>query len=176
MSDSRDDFFARLFSESREALHRYVQRLVGSAATAEEIVQESFLRTYRQSRSVETPRAFLFSVARNLASKQRRHERTAKTDSVADFETLRIVGQHAPLDEGLLADEQTRILQEAVGRLPPQCRAAFTLKVFYACSYQEIADRLGISPKTVEKHIARGSRETHAYLRRRYRDSGNDHG
>src|SRR5688572_25167720 len=69
MSDPGHEGFARLFSESRAALRRYVQRLVKSRAVSEEIVQEAFLRTYEQGASVQTPRAFLFSIARNLASK-----------------------------------------------------------------------------------------------------------
>jgi RNA polymerase sigma-70 factor (ECF subfamily) len=55
-----------------------------------------------------------------------------------------------------------------VASLPPQCRTAFTLKVFHGCSYKEIAEKLGISTKTVEHHIARGLRDTHQYLRERY--------
>jgi DNA-directed RNA polymerase specialized sigma24 family protein len=48
--------------------------------------------------------------------------------------------------------------------------------VFHQCSYKEVADRLGISPKTAEKHIARGLRETHAYLERRYNTTRQGHG
>jgi RNA polymerase sigma-70 factor (ECF subfamily) len=60
------------------------------------------------------------------------------------------------------------LLEEAVARLSPQCRAAFTLRVFGGCSYREIAQQLRISPKTVENHIARALRQTHQYMRRRY--------
>jgi RNA polymerase sigma-70 factor (ECF subfamily) len=67
-------------------------------------------------------------------------------------------------------------MQEAIDRLPPQCRAAFALRVFHECSYKEVADRLGISAKTVEKHIARGLRETHSYLTKRYDAPRRDHG
>jgi len=176
MSDSRNDLFARLFFESRAALRRYVRRFVGSREIAEEIVQEAFLRTYEQGEKVQTPRAFLFSTARNLASNAHRDQRTAKTDTMGDFDDLRVVTQHASPEEGALADEQTRLVKDAVDRLSPKCRAAFALRVFHGCSYKEIADRLGISTKTVEKYIARGLRETHANLKRRYKDVSNRHG
>jgi RNA polymerase sigma-70 factor, ECF subfamily len=42
------DLFTKLFTESRQALHRYILRFVGSSETAKEIVQEAFLRTYRE--------------------------------------------------------------------------------------------------------------------------------
>lgn len=159
-----------LFAESRDALRRYVRGLVRSRDAADEIVQEAFLRTYERVDRVETPRAFLFSIARNLAWKLRRHEKIAATDSMGDIDELRVVSNGISSEAQVLADEEVRLLTQAIERLPPQCRAAFTLKVFYACSYQEIADRLGISIRTVEKHLARGTRETHAYLKRRYRD------
>src|SRR5258707_13242088 len=74
-SESRTEIFTKLFAESRQALHRYIQRFVGSSETAKEIVQEAFLRTYRQRDSVTTLRAFLFSTARNLAANEYRHRR-----------------------------------------------------------------------------------------------------
>ena len=168
MSHSRSEALARLFSESHQALRRYVRRFVRSQETAEEIVQEAFLRTCEQGDRVATPRAFLFSAARNLALDVRRHRLVQKTDSVADFDALDVVASSPSPEGGLLADEQSRLLKAAVERLPPQCRAAFTLRVFDACSYKEIAQRLGISPKTVENHIARALRETHQYMRQRY--------
>ncbi len=151
-SESRTEIFTKLFAESRQALHRYIQRFVGSSETAKEIVQEAFLRTYRQRDSVTTLRAFLFSTARNLAT------------------------EHESLETEVLRDERNRLIQEAIDRLPPQCRAAFALRVFHECSYKEVADRLGISAKTVEKHIARGLRETHSYINRRYSATRRDHG
>lgn len=167
------EWFARLFVESRQALRRYVRRLVHSEETADEIVQEAFLRTYEKGDEVQTPRAFLFSTARNLATDQRRHERAVATDSVGDFDDL---GGLSPatahgtgaIEDRIIADEASRILKEAIDRLPPQSQAAFTLKVFHGCSYKEIGDKLGLSPRTVEKHVAVGLQRTHAYLRARY--------
>jgi RNA polymerase sigma-70 factor, ECF subfamily len=175
-SESRTEIFTKLFAESRDALHRYIRRFVGSSETAKEIVQEAFLRTYRQRESVMTLRAFLFSTARNLAANEYRHRRTVERGALADFSDSWVKTERESLETELLRDERNRLMQEAIDRLPPQCRAAFTLRVFHECSYKEVADRLGISAKTVEKHIARGLRETHSYLTRRYHVTRRDHG
>jgi RNA polymerase sigma-70 factor (ECF subfamily) len=175
-SESRTEIFTKLFAESRQALHRYIQRFVGSSETAKEIVQEAFLRTYRQRESVTTLRAFLFSTARNLAANEYRHRRIMERGAVGHLGDSRVKTEHESLETEVLRDERNRLIQEAVDRLPPQCRAAFALRVFHECSYKEVADRLGISAKTVEKHIARGLRETHSYINRRYNAPRRDHG
>jgi RNA polymerase sigma-70 factor, ECF subfamily len=175
-SESPTEIFTKLFAESRQALHRYIRRFVGSSETAKDIVQEAFLRTYRQRDSVTTLRAFLFSTARNLAANEYRHRRVTERGTVGDLGDPRVDTERESLETELLTDERNRLIQEAVDRLPPQCRAAFTLRVFHECSYKEVAERLGISAKTVEKHIARGLHETHCYVTRRYGATRRDHG
>ena len=95
---------------------------------------------------------------------------------MGDLGDPRVKTERESLESELLRDERNRLIQEAIDRLPPQCRAAFTLRVFHECSYKEVAERLGISAKTVEKHIARGLHETHCYLNRRYGTARRDHG
>lgn len=175
MPESRGDFFSRLFCESQAGLRRYVRRLVRSRETADEIVQEAMLRTYERADQEKAPKAFLYSVARNLATDKLRHERIAQTHTAGDVDAEAVTAQYESLDAGLLAEERSRLLKDAVERLPPQCRTVFALKVFHACSYKEISDRLGISTKTVENHIAHGVRETHRYLRRQYREMDSSH-
>jgi RNA polymerase sigma-70 factor, ECF subfamily len=175
-SESTTEIFTKLFAESRQALHRYIRRFVGSSEAAKDIVQEAFLRTYRQRDSVTTLRAFLFSTARNLAANEYRHRRITERDTGGDLNDPRVSTDRESLEAELLRDERNRLIQEAIDRLPPQCRAAFTLRVFHECSYKEVAERLGISAKTVEKHIARGLHETHCYVTRRYAATRQDHG
>jgi RNA polymerase sigma-70 factor, ECF subfamily len=175
-SDSHTDSFVELFAESRQALHRYIRRFVRSGETAKEIAQEAFLRTYRERKSVITLRAFLFSTARNLAANEIRHRRTVERDALAGTDELPVAGQYESPESGFLRDERCRLVQQAIDRLPPQCRAAFTLRVFHEYSYKEVADHLGISVKTVEKHISRGMRETNRYIRVRYGATRRHHG
>jgi RNA polymerase sigma-19 factor, ECF subfamily len=175
-SASRTENFIKLFAESRQALHRYIRRFVPSSETAKEIVQEAFLRTYRERESVLTLRAFLFSTARNLAANEFRHRRAVERGTLTSLDEERVHVECESLESGLLRDERNRLIQEAIDRLPPQCRAAFTLRVFHEYSYKEVADRLGISVKTVEKHISRAMRETNSYLKIRYSATRRHHG
>jgi RNA polymerase sigma-70 factor (ECF subfamily) len=170
------DVLLRLFSEDRAALVRYVRRLLPGREDPEDIVQEAFLRTCEHAQDVVEPRAFAFTVARNLAADSRRHTRLAKTDTLGDFSQSTVVHSGTSLESEILADEEGRLLREAVEQLSPQCGAAFRLRVFHGCSYKEIAERLGIAPKTVENHIGRALRETHDFLRRRYQLTAPDHG
>lgn len=156
-----------LFADSQQALRKYVRKLVKSPETTDDIVQEAFLRTYEQT-GVETPRAFLFSTARNLAFDLARHKRVRKTDSYGDFDALYVVATEESVETSLLAEEQSRLLREAMEHLTPRCRAVFALRIFHSCSYQEIAQRLGLAPKTVESHVARALRDAHQFLQRRY--------
>jgi RNA polymerase sigma-70 factor (ECF subfamily) len=176
MYQSRAQFFSKLFTESEAALRRYVRRLVPSRDTSDEIVQEAFLRTFECADSDKAPRAFLYSVARNLATDHRRHARIARTDTLGDITILDLVSPWDSPETGLLAAERSRLLKEAIEHLSPQRRVVFALKVFHACSYKEISQKLGISTKTVENHIAQASRETHLYLHSRYRKGKTGHG
>ncbi|HTP39065.1 MAG TPA: sigma-70 family RNA polymerase sigma factor [Steroidobacteraceae bacterium] len=168
MTSPNREAFIRLFAESQQALRRYVRRLVRSPEATDDIVQEAYLRTFEQSEQVEIPRAFLFSAARNLAIDSFRRERVRKTDSLGDFDLSNVVSQDESPEGALLSDERSQLLRQAIEQLPPQCRAACTLRILHGHSYQEIGRRMGISAKTVENHIARALRETHDYLRQRY--------
>lgn len=170
------DALLRLFSEDRAALVRYVRRLLPGHEDSEDIVQEAFLRTCEHAQDVLEMRAFAFTVARNLAADSRRHTRLARTDMLGDFSQSPVVSSGTTLEGEMLAEEEARLLRVAVQQLSPQCRAAFQLRVFHGCSYKEIAQRMGLAPKTVENHIGHALRETHNFLRRRYQLTATDHG
>jgi RNA polymerase sigma-70 factor (ECF subfamily) len=175
-SDSPTEIFTKLFVEYGRALHRYIRRFAESNETTKEIVQEAFLRTYRERDSVKTLRAFLFSTARNLAANEYRHRQKVERVGLRNLDDAWAQSQSESPESELLRDERNRLIQEAIDQLPPQCRSAFALRIFHGCSYKEVANRLGISAKTVEKYIARGLRETHAYLEGRYSPTRRDHG
>lgn len=55
---------------------------------------------------------------------------------------------------------------EAVAALAPQCRRVYIMRKVYGMPHKEIAERLGIALKTVEKHLYKGIRECDLYVKR----------
>jgi RNA polymerase sigma factor (sigma-70 family) len=172
--------FSLLFVETGAALKRYVRRLVRSREMADDIVQETFLRAYEHADGDRPPAALLYSIARNLAIDHYRRERRTQAETILSASPAPFVSGVGgdSLESWLLAEERSALLKDAIERLPPQCRAAFALRVFHCCSYKEIAEKLAISEKTVESHISRGARDTYRYLHRRYqlKDGESHHG
>jgi len=177
---TRKDAFSKLFANTGEALKRYVRRLVRSRETAEEIAQEAFLRAYEHAKDDRPARPLLYAIAHNLAMDHHRRKRGPQTEAAGEDRPSHVVvqGEGESLESWLLAQERVSLLKDAIERLPAQCRAAFALKIFHDCSYRDIAEKLGISEKTVEGHVSRGIRETYRYMRRRYqlKDVSTDHG
>lgn len=167
MPNLQREVFAELFAQSSAGLKRYIRRFVHSREVAEEIAQEAFLRTFKHARDDRPPQALLYSIARNLALDHYRHE--SASSRVRVVELPRSNGADGgSLETWMLTQERSALLREAVAQLPPQCRAAFALKMFRGLDYQEIARQLGISCKTVEGHVSRGIRATYGFMRKRY--------
>jgi RNA polymerase sigma-70 factor (ECF subfamily) len=87
---------------------------------------------------------------------------------MGDCSATDVIDTGTPQDEKLIADEASRIIKQAIELLPPQRRASVTLRLLHGHSYQEIGAILGISRKTVEKHVHKGLMRVHDYVRARY--------
>jgi RNA polymerase sigma factor (sigma-70 family) len=155
-----DATLLRAFAQARRMLTKIAGKLVGTH-DIEDIVQETFLRTYEASRRAEIrhPRAFMESTVRNLALNFVARMDNQRKDSIDEL-LLALDPQLAadlPLAEDVV-DSQERLLlfYRALQRLPTQCRRVFVLKRVYGLSRQDIALRLGIAESGVQKHLARG--------------------
>lgn len=158
------DVMTKLFLSSYNDVRRFIKRIVRSDETANELAHETFLKTMEYSGELESPRAFLFTAAKNLAFDCRRHERKVIFESRENFDDVLITDE---LPEDLLiAVERAELLHKALDRLPKKCKAVYIGRAFYGLSYQQLSKKYGISVKTVEHHIAFGLRETAGILKR----------
>jgi len=146
----------QIFQQVRKELHVFVSRLVGSDE-ADDILQETWLNLYQRGapETWRNPRAFLFATAKNLAldSLRRRHrwERVVPPGEKPPNPVCPSPGQ----DALAIGKQLAARIAEALDELPPACREAFLLNRLSNCTHAEIADRLGISTKTVQRHIER---------------------
>jgi RNA polymerase sigma factor (sigma-70 family) len=142
----------------RSALHRYLRRFTGGGEDLEDLVQEAYMRVCAlpHGQAVDSPRALLFRIARNLAVDRARQRLTHATDDVADFEPLNVSSEEAEPDEQVDLRRRFESFCAAVDSLPPLCRRVFVLRKVYQLSHAEIAAVLGLSHSTIEKHVAKG--------------------
>ena len=148
-----------VFRQHYAPLCRYARQFLSDSDEAEEEVQAMFLALWerRDSLIITTSlKSYLFRAVHNRCLNRIKH--LAIRDEHRQH-TLYMgeTGAESPVHT-LLGDELAERLQVAIQKLPEQCRLAFTLSRFDELKYQEIADQLGISIKTVENQIGKALR------------------
>ena len=146
-----------VFLECRDMLGRVIRRLV-RADDVDDILQETFVRAYVAAKTTQIrhPRAFLLTTARNVAMNQLLSADSRRTRSIEDCSSSAVFRGSDNVELEHESKERFLGFCQAVRALPVQCRRVFVLKKVYGLSQQEIAERLGISESTVEKHVAKG--------------------
>lgn len=142
----------------RVALRKYLRKFTSGAEEVEDLVQEAYARVCAmpEGQVVESPRALIFRIARNLAVDRARQVSAQATDPVADFEPLHVSSPESPPEERVDADRRFESFCAVVEELPPICRRVFVLRKVYQLSHEEIAEVLGMAHSTIEKHVAKG--------------------
>jgi len=145
-------------------LHALARRMLGSAAEADEITQETFLRAWRQARDWRPGRArfdtWLHRVALNLCRDRLRRRR-----EVAMAEPPEQVDPATGADRRLEQEESVASVRAAIARLPPRQREAIMLHNYQELSNTETAAVLGISVEALESLLARARRSLRDSLR-----------
>jgi RNA polymerase sigma-70 factor (ECF subfamily) len=170
------DAFRVLVERHGERVFRLAWRLTGDEATAEDAVQETFLRAFRWLSRFDSRAQFatwLHRIAVNTAleimRKQRRHttrRETPPADPAAGRpDPLHAVPSAAPGPERLaLSQEVERAVKAAMGELTPLERAAFVLRHFEGRSIAEICGFLGLGESAGKHAVFRAVRKLRAAL------------
>ena len=146
--------FDLLYARYETRLFGFLMGLLGSRADAEDVFHEAFMRTLKSAevtfdRGREGGfRAWLFRIARNVASNRRRSDVRGKRAVLAIPEVEPTQGA----DDALLARQRIHALEGAVGRLPPALSELYELRTS-GLSYEEIADVLEIPIGTLKSRM-----------------------
>src|SRR3954451_12370792 len=152
-----------VYEELRPLMFSIAYRMLGSAAEAEDIVQEAFLRFHRatdEGEEVESPRAWLSAVTTRLSIDHLRSARVRRekyvgtwmpepllTDSVPD------VAQHVEA-----ADSLSLAFMVVLESLSPVERAVFLLREVFGYDYDEVAEVVGKSEDNTRQLAVRARR------------------
>jgi RNA polymerase sigma-70 factor, ECF subfamily len=166
--------FEELFRAHYDHLVGYAARVLGATGAAEEVVQDVFLSIWKNRARLELPAsnvaAYLLGAVRKRATTHLRHAHVEQRwrDRVARTEAVLPIGHVQAADADTRFNEVTAAVRAAVDELPPRCRQAFLLRRRHGLSYAEIAQVMGIAPKTVEVQIGAALRTLRARLARFY--------
>lgn len=171
MDDSLKSWFTREVLVHEESFVNYLLRIWPRRDEVPDLRQETYIRVYQAAMTSRpaAARAFLFATARHLMADRIRRQRVISIDTVGDLEVLNVLVDEISPERRVRARQELRRLAVAFDALPPKCRETVWLRRVDQFSQNEVAEQLGISPRTVEKHLMKGMR----YLANAMLGSGN---
>ena len=157
--------FDILVSRYRDPLMNYVYRFLGDRKEGEDLLQETFLRVYRNRHSYRRIARFstwLYTIAGNLARSEYRKRKRRR------FYSIQSINRDAEEYEVEIPDEtfspdrhtesmlQDKYIQEALHQIPEEFREVVVLRDVQQLAYEEIAQITGLPMGTVKSRINRG--------------------
>lgn len=166
------DPLIEIYLERRANLVRYFAARTGSQALAEDLAQELYVKLAARDPAVtaENPVALIYRIATNvMLDRARGDARSADRDAewrrIAHATVGEVdVAEIPPADEAAASRQRLRQLVDAVAELPPQMQRAFRLHKLEGRSHADTARIMGLSVKSVEKHISAALRALTARL------------
>jgi RNA polymerase sigma-70 factor (ECF subfamily) len=158
--DERARWLARAVLPHEPALRAWLGHRRVVDLDIDDIVQETYatLVSLESIDAIRDARSYTFQVAFSILAMHVRHARVVPMHSTADIEQLAIEAPEPSPERQVEDRDELRHLAEALASLPDKCRQVFLLRRVEGLSQREAAARLGLSEKTLEKHMARGIR------------------
>jgi RNA polymerase sigma-70 factor (ECF subfamily) len=161
--------FEHLFKTYFLSLTHFARKYVHDNDTAKEIVHDVFLNLWGKRNSIDSSsslKSYLFTSVYNRCMNYIRDQRKFNKDDQV-FNIIEQETQEVPYDHLETMELESRII-EALNDLPARCKEIFMLSRFEGTSYAEIAEKLGLSVKTIETQMSKALRilreKLHDYL------------
>lgn len=153
-----DDYhaFEQLFLVGYKPLRSFCKKLVHINEVAEELVSEVFFKIWNNRKAIvisSSPKSYLYTAVRNISFD---HLRKEKKYSLTNLDNAVAIpcDYFDPQKRSEYQELQIRI-NEAIAKLPKQCRLVFQLSREEGLRYNEIAEKLHLSVKTIETQMGR---------------------
>ena len=157
------DSFNQLVLRWERPIYALAYRTIGRDEDARDVCQETFLRAFRALPNFRGQAKFsswLYRIALNLCRDWMRRERRApiiQPPEDVDLMDLAAAAEPSESIEDLVArKDMTRLVENAMTRLPEEQRTAIVLKEYHGLTFQEIADLMGCPLSTVKTRLYQG--------------------
>jgi RNA polymerase sigma-70 factor (ECF subfamily) len=123
----------------------------------EDLLHDIYARVYDAARRQlpDNPKAFVFTVARNLLSNRIRERAVIPIEAVSDLDALNVAIETPGPERSVIARDELRHLSAAIEKLPPRGREVVMMRRVEGLSRAEIAQRMGIGEDAVSVHLSR---------------------
>ena len=151
-------------------LRRKIAAMFANPDDVEDVLQETFERIYRREKTqknkpkITSYRTYLYNTARNIALNELNRKARKVTSYLNELSLEEPVDPAAEVEAQVMSRLKLAAFQEAINSLPNQCRRVFPLNKLYGLKQREIAQYLGISLGTVERHLAKGMLRCRRYM------------
>jgi len=166
LSVDSEQEFERLFKEHFKSLYAYAFTILKNEAIAEEIVQNVFFKVWEKKvpDTIQTSlKAYLYKAVYHESLNYLKHQKIkAQYQLHVMHQSKNQMDQSA--SRKMMLKELEEKLRDAMNALPQQCRTIFQMSRFDGLKYQEIADQLGISVKTVENQMGKALKQLRVKL------------
>ena len=164
-----DEAFRLIFERYARPIVSFIFDMVGERGAAEELMQETFVRAYKNLASLRDEArlsTWLFGIARNVAREALRSRQQSSRKVMLDDPAVQELREAGPRpDDKLIHEEMNQAMRVALGKLDEDKRLVFTLKVFQQQSYEEIAVITGFSVAKLKTDLHRARAEMRRLLR-----------
>lgn len=147
--NARDPVLLKLYEAEGGRLRSFVRRIVGNPATAEDLVQQAFTNILGRFDEKAPSSAYLVQAVRNLALNHLRDARRRAELEISGLDVGDIADGRPTPETVALYRSELRHLLESVAALSPRRKEAFVFNRIEGLSYDEVAERMGISRNTV---------------------------
>ncbi|MBR2820084.1 MAG: sigma-70 family RNA polymerase sigma factor [Reyranella sp.] len=145
-----------IYIEHRDRLLTYAARIVRSRASAEDIVQEAWLRfsaRARQGSEIAQPQGYLYRIVRNLALNWAKRTTRHGPIDVPEPVMEGVAADLPSAEQVLVYRDELRLLEDSIAELPERTQTAFYLYRIEGRSLQDIANELNISVVRVHQLV-----------------------
>ena len=165
LSNDNPVAFEKIYYSYSPKLLKALVKLVKSNAVAQEILQDVFLKVWENRKKIDpekTFRCYLFTIAENKAYDFFR--KAARDKKLYEKLIVAATEHYDQIETEFFNKEDSRVLEMAIGALPPQRQLVFRLSKLEELSYDEISKRLGISVSTISDHIVKANKSIRDFL------------
>ena len=148
--------FEQVFKTHFKRLHAYAFTILRDEVEAEEIVQQVFFKLWERNENLSlsgSVSAYLYRAVHNESLNYLKHQKVRSNHQLHVAYSMKNEVEHPA--KKVMAGELEKKIHTALNELPEQCRTIFQMSRFDELKYREIADKLGISVKTVENQMGK---------------------